>query len=105
MSPHAELTSPLQTMPPRQQKHIVYIGPDGLLKFVYHDGLAALQQLGETLIARASHVEPAPQLGWTADLTPSGGPILGPYPLRSQALDAEVTWLDQFFQSFEKVQP
>lgn len=80
------------------QKHIVYIGTDGLLKFVYHDGLAALQELGQTIVSRASHVEPAPHCGWTADLTPSGGPILGPYPLRSQALDAELTWLDQSFQ-------
>ena len=32
---------------------------------------------------------------WLADLSPVGGPILGPYDLRSEALEAEVEWLEE----------
>ena len=72
----------------------VYVG-DGLLKFVYDDELAELLQLGVSQICRASHVEPT-ALGWTADLSPSGSfDILGPFPRRSDALQAEVAWLDR----------
>lgn len=49
--------------------------------------------IGTCTIARASHVEPHPSGGWTADLSPSDGPTLGPFPLRSDALAAEVDWL------------
>lgn len=69
-----------------------FIGPDGRIKFVYDDELEPLLQLGQSAIHRASHVEPTP-LGWTADLSPSGGPSLGPFPLRRLALTAEVKWL------------
>ena len=41
---------------------------------------------------RASHVEPGPT-GWTADMAPVGGPVLGPFDTRQTALDAEVAWL------------
>ncbi|WP_242687916.1 hypothetical protein [Alienimonas californiensis] len=44
-------------------------------------------------MTRASHVEPADGGVWTADLSPSGGPVLGPFPLRSEALTAEADWL------------
>lgn len=73
----------------------VYVGGDGLLKFVYDDELAELLQLGASQIRRASHVEPT-TLGWTADLSPSGScDILGPFPRRTDALQAEVAWLDR----------
>lgn len=72
----------------------IYIGTDGLLKFVYDDELAELLQLGVSQIHRASHVEPTP-LGWTADLAPRGGDVLGPFPLRAQALQAEIDWLQR----------
>jgi len=32
---------------------------------------------------------------WWADMRPSGGPILGPFEGREQALAAELVWLDQ----------
>lgn len=70
-----------------------FIGTDGLIKFVYADELAPLLELGQSCIHRASHVEPTP-LGWAADMSPSGSATkLGPFPLRSQALDAERDWL------------
>ena len=65
----------------------------GVLRFVYADDLAPLLDLGSAVVTRASHVEPAPTGGWTADLAPSGGPLLGPFHLRAEALDAERKWL------------
>lgn len=44
-------------------------------------------------IQRASHVEPDDTGNWWADMAPSGGPVLGPFLLRSLALDAELHWL------------
>jgi hypothetical protein len=52
--------------------------------------------LGELCVRRASHVEPDDVGRWWADLAPVDGPKLGPFPLRSQALQAEVAWLNQF---------
>lgn len=53
-----------------------------------------LSGLGEITIRRASFVEPVGNT-WTADMSPVQGPILGPFPRRSQALQAEVKWLEQ----------
>ena len=38
-------------------------------------------------------MEPDGQGRWWADLAPVAGPRLGPYTLRSLALEAEVRWL------------
>lgn len=70
----------------------VFVGPDGRLKFLYDDELQPLLKLGTATVQRASHVEPVPG-GWAADLGPSRGPVLGPFPLRSEALAAESEWL------------
>ncbi len=74
------------------RKRIV-ITPEGELRFIYADMLLGLLALGAGQIVRASHVEPTSKGQWTADLTPVGGPRLGPYPLRSLALQAEEGWL------------
>ena len=50
--------------------------------------------LGDLTIRRASHVEPDEDGRWWADLAPVGGPCLGPFARRSQALDAEAEWLE-----------
>jgi hypothetical protein len=50
---------------------------------------------GAVAISRASYVEPDAAGRWEADLSPVGGPVLGPFPLRSQALDAERAWLNR----------
>ncbi len=47
------------------------------------------------VITRASHVEPGPDGGWTADMAPVGGGVLGPFPRRADALQAEQAWLRQ----------
>lgn len=76
----------------------VIIRPGGDLEFIYDDRLAPLLEAGQSEVMRASHVEPD-QGGWSADLSPVGGPILGPFPLRNQALNAEVAWLKNFLES------
>lgn len=72
----------------------IEISADGRVSFLWDDALADLTGEGATVIRRASHVEPAPGGGWTADLSPSGGPVLGPFPYRGDALDAERQWLE-----------
>ena len=66
----------------------------GKLTFVYDDALAGLLTEGEATVRRVSHVEPVPG-GWTADMAPVGGPVLGPFPLRATALAAERAWLTE----------
>lgn len=68
------------------------IHADGALRCLYDETLD-LSQLGQVSIRRASHVEPADEGQWQADLSPVDGPVLGPFALRSQALAAEVEWL------------
>jgi hypothetical protein len=72
---------------------ILRVEPDGTLVSVYTETLD-LDALGRARIERASHVEPTPDGSWTADLTPVDGPVLGPYAKRSEALAAEVAWLE-----------
>ena len=72
--------------------HLV-VAADGSAAALYAEEID-LGSLGPIEIARASQVEPDPSGGgWTADLAPSGGPVLGPFPFRSAALAAEVEWL------------
>ena len=70
----------------------LYISTQGLIRAIYGEDLP-FQSLGTVRIQRASHVEPDGTGNWWADLGPSGGPVLGPFPLRSAALDAEHDWL------------
>jgi hypothetical protein len=77
------------------------------------------RRLGEVETRRASHVEPVEELSgaarqnirmrlhldpsvdlrghypmsWWADMTPSGGDVLGPYANREEALEDEKIWL------------
>jgi len=94
----------------------VVIAPDGSYQFVYSDALAPLVQ-PHSVMQRASHVEPCGACrrcgcplarpgfcecggeyvttGWTADMAPVGGPLLGPFKLRADALAAEREWLSR----------
>ncbi len=73
----------------------IFINTSGRVRLLYADDLAELQAtFGVPKIARASHVEPTPAGKWTADMSPVGGVVLGPFDLRSQALDAERKFLD-----------
>lgn len=70
----------------------VYVQLDGDCRSVYDESLN-LSELGAPSIRRASHVEPTSRGEWLADLSPVGGPRLGPFTLRSEALQAEQVWL------------
>ena len=70
------------------------IESDGLVRGVFGEEID-LAVLGWPKITRASHVEPDAQGRWLADLAPVGGPILGPFDRRSEALDAELRWLEE----------
>ena len=62
------------------------------LNVIYADAIG-LSELGKLTITRASHVEPDSVGNWIADLSPVGGPKLGPFKRRTEALTAEITWL------------
>ncbi len=70
------------------------IEPDGNVRMIYNE-LVDPKCFGQASIQRGSHVEPDLDGHWYADLSPTNGPKLGPFPLRSQALDAEVAWLTE----------
>lgn len=76
---------------------VIAIDQDGHLDFVWNDELVGLTKLGSTTIERASHVEPVmtgENAGkWMADMGPVGGPTLGPFDLRGEAIDAELAWI------------
>ncbi len=74
-------------------QHVINISPTGQISFVYDDALRGLMGAGKATIARASHVEPNADGMWEADLSPVGGPKLGPFTKRTQALRAERDWL------------
>ena len=69
------------------------VGCDGGVRCIYHEALD-LREIGKLQITRASHVEPDAEGYWWADMGPSGGPVLGPYGSRTQALGAERGWLN-----------
>jgi hypothetical protein len=70
------------------------ISPTGSVRCLYSEELD-LAALGKLEIARASYVEPTADGQWLADLAPVGGPVLGPFAQRSDALAAEVEWLER----------
>ncbi len=69
--------------------------PTGTCRFIYSDELAAIikKSVGKLVTRRASSVEPTQDGQWTADMSPCGGPLLGPYEDRGDALAEEVAWL------------
>jgi hypothetical protein len=69
------------------------VDPSGQIRAIYAEAID-LTVLGRPAIARASQVEPDALGRWYADLRPVSGPILGPFAHRSDALDAELAWLE-----------
>ena len=65
----------------------------GSVRCLYAEAID-LRRLGTLQIERASHVEPTTEGQWVADLSPVGGPTLGPFDNRGQALAAEAAWLE-----------
>ena len=70
------------------------VGVDGSARCIYDEALD-LREIGRLTITRASHVEPDAEGNWRADMGPSGGPMLGPFRSRTEALGAERGWLNQ----------
>jgi hypothetical protein len=70
---------------------------DGKIRFIYEDeGASLMQEVGPLEVKRASHVEPKSGpygTWWHADMSPVGGPSLGPFSTRAEALEAERDWL------------
>lgn len=69
------------------------IQPNGNVRCLYGEEIP-LDSIGPLSIQRGSHVEPNKTGGWLADLSPVSGPVLGPFRLRSEALQAEQTWIE-----------
>jgi len=99
---------------------LVDVTESGELRFLATDGAAPLAELGTATRRRASRVEPVNwwlrvafrlirrrvaddsrlaaftrrwRCRWRADLALSGGPVLGPFGERADAIAAEVEWL------------
>lgn len=69
------------------------IDPRGSVRCVYAETID-LMKIGRLTLTRGSHVEPNFNGQWFADLAPVDGPLLGPFPRRSDALRAEAHWLE-----------
>jgi hypothetical protein len=72
----------------------IVITPEGIVRCLYDEAFD-LRALGRPVIRRGSHVEPDNEGHWSADLSPVGGPVLGPFHSRSEALAAERDWLER----------
>jgi hypothetical protein len=70
----------------------LFVDADGMTRCIYDEALD-LRELGKLQITRASHVEPDVEGCWWADMGPVGGPVLGPFRNRTEALQAERGWL------------
>ena len=80
------------------------IEPGGRVRCLYGEA-GDLASLGVLAIRRASHVEPDGQGAWWADLSPVGGPKLGPFAKRSLALEAEQSWLERHWLEAPRADP
>lgn len=74
------------------------VDPRGGVRCLYTEALE-LAALGPPAVRRASRVEPDGEGRWSADLAVSGGPVLGPFERRSEALAAEAEWLKRHWVS------
>jgi hypothetical protein len=72
---------------------LMRIDRQGIVRCVYGEAID-LSVLGNISIRRGSHVEPDTDSRWWADLAPVSGPKLGPFTRRSDALQAELDWLE-----------
>ena len=64
------------------------VDAEGDVRCVYGEELD-LREIGKLQITRASHVEPDAEGFWWADMGPVGGPVLGPFKNRTEAVGAE----------------
>ena len=75
---------------------IINFDSDGYLHSIYNEDIN-LVELGKLNITRASYVEPDENGQWFADMSPlQKGVKLGPFKLRSLALQAEREWINNY---------
>ena len=74
----------------------IRINPDGTAVMIYtvDIDIAALGNLQS--ITRASLIEPTNRNQWAADMRPIGGPVIGAFDKRSDALTAEIYWIEKY---------
>ena len=72
----------------------IIVDVHGNARSIYTETIS-LSRLGSIKIRRGSHVEPIAGGKWIADMSPVGGPKLGPFAVRSQALAAERRCLEK----------
>jgi hypothetical protein len=77
---------------------IATISPTGATRCLYTE-MIDLGAIGKPDIVRASNVEPDATGQWFAHII--NGPILGPYPNRSNALRAEIEYIETYILSGE----
>lgn len=72
------------------------VRPDGTIEFLYSDiHKKLIESATEVKNPRVSDVEPTQDgKAWVADMSRVGGPELGPFPTRDEALRREVEWLE-----------
>lgn len=82
------------------QVQVIHITAEGRIAFVWDDSMFEFSRFmaGRLQIARASEVEPDSNGYWWADLTSQGGPRLGPFELRCEAIAGEQQWLNENMQ-------
>ena len=78
----------------KSNKQLKLVVKNGVITAIYDDALIPLFDGAEVNTMRASHVEPR-GAGWEADLSPVGGPLLTGFKTRSEALGAEVSYLNE----------
>lgn len=74
----------------------IKINPDGTINLLYTEDIC-VEELGKVdSIKRLFHVEPTQDNKWTATVNrdTSECVMLGPFDKRSEALEAEVTWIE-----------
>lgn len=81
---------------------LLLIDREGSVRCLYGE-VVDLSSLGPLTITRASHVEPDDAGRWWVNLSPVGGAMLGPFDRRSEALDAERSWLEKCLFAGERV--
>ena len=74
---------------------ILTITPTGTIQAVYSEALD-LDALGhQSITPHISQVDPDEHGQWWADLGPVDGPVLGPFARKSEAVRAEVAWIEE----------
>lgn len=75
---------------------IINFDDNGNLHSIYNEDIN-LVELGKLNITRASYVEPDENGQWFADMSPLQKDVkLGPFKLRSLALQAEREWINNY---------